>query len=213
MGRILPCRPRGAGSSLGGTLGLAGPVTPGARVRSEPCAAERGALFAILPLIVLPAWFMAAIGPIPLDFRTGAVAGMVLATCGLVTFLSRKGETARNRHEAPHHQQNAHAAAKAKQQKIRDGGDQRQRCRFVPSTACAPTVCHAVSADMKVVDPETLQGLLRFHGAHSDLTENRRDKRHWGLAALDAIDAGLAEHEIRHERRTGAAPEITGHRT
>lgn len=215
-----------------------------------------GALFALLPLIVLPVWVMAALVQIPADLRTGAVAGTVLATGWLVAFLLREYETARNRHQTridvlaalrteivtfvtKLDQQNLGAAAKATQQKIRDGGDRRQRYQPVPSTESPPTVYHAVSADMKVVDPETLEVVLRFYAAHSDLrsfiddfrseafaamtaprraqahadlTQNRRHTLHWGLAALDAIDASLAGHETKHVQRTDKNPDITGRR-
>lgn len=212
-----------------------------------------GMLFALLPLIVLPVWLVLTQADIPTGFETGAITGTLVATGWIVAFILREYEGARTRDQTRVDvlvalQQEVFSIleklderpimqdATSTQARIVAGGEKASRYHPVPSAESAPVVFQAVANDIKVLKAQTLEPVLRFYAAYSDLQSfiedfrspsfsalpvDRRVAAHgvltkrrvsaliWGLRAIGAVNAALGVQNPNDINRSGQNPDIT----
>lgn len=179
------------------------------------------ALVLLLPVIVVPVWLVVTRLPIAPEFRTGAVTGTLIATGWIVAFILREYETARARNQTRvdvlvalqqevfsclerFDERPIRADAATAQQSITDGGDDPATTYHpLPSSESPPTVFDAVKADIKVIDPDTLEEVLRFYAAYSDLRAFIDDFRSEAFRAMPAARR-VGAHEVLTKRREAA---------
>ncbi len=178
------------------------------------------ALVLLLPVIVGPVWVVIAVLDVPPDYRNGAVTGTLLATGWVVTFILSQYEGARSRNQTRIDvlvalQQEVfsclerldalpiRAEAEAVQARIAAGAGDETPYHPLPSTETAPSVFDAVKGDMRVIDPDTLEEVLRFYAAYGHLRVFVEDFRSADFRAMDA-ERRIAAHMMLTQRREGA---------
>lgn len=178
------------------------------------------ALVLLLPLIVGPVWVVIAVLDVPPDYRNGAVTGTIVATGWVVTFILSQYEGARLRNQTRIDvlvalQQEVfsclerldalpiRAEAEAMQARIAAGAGDDPPYHPVPSTETEPSVFEAVKEDIRVIDPDTLEEVLRFYAAYGHLRAFVEDFRSAEFRAMDA-DRRIAAHKMLSQRREAA---------
>ena len=212
------------------------------------------ALVLLLPLIAGPVWIVVAVLDVPSDYRTGAATGTIIATGWVVAFILQQFEGARARDQTrvdvlvALQQEVFSCVERLDERPIRAEADAAQARILaeevppyvpLPASEGPPTVFEAMRVDVKVIDPDTLEEVLRFYAAYSDLrafiddfrseafralppdrmaaahevlTERRVAALFWALKALRSINAALGLADPDYVRRSGHNSEITADR-
>ena len=153
-----------------------------------------------------------------LELQAAAFAGTVIASGWLVTFVASEYKRADERETTRIDTLNAleieifsitekldksaiRASAGKVQKKIRSGGNSEER-KYHPfvATESPPTVFEALSDRIVVFEPRTLQVVLRFYAAYSDLRAMAEDHRALEFCALSAARRANAHEELTNHR-------------
>lgn len=213
-------------------------------------------VLALVPIVALAGsliWFVLVPNQDIGEARTALIAGTVIATGWVATFLAAEYQRARDRNQTQQDvlvalqsevfaiieklDKDAIAAdAERVQERIAAGGDGAGAYYPFSVSESPPIVYQAVSGSISVLDAVTLEPVLRFYAAfseltavvadvrsaefralsadrrvavHKGLTQNRIATLTWGLRALVAINMSLGANNPRGIPRSGRNPEIT----
>lgn len=181
---------------------------------------------ALLPFLVMAAavvWYIVLPSNVPPSTQPALIAGTVIATGWLATFVANEYQRARQRDTTQQDvllalrsevftiveklDKNAITDGAAKvQERIREAGDKAPGAAVDPayypfSASESPaTVYQSVSGSISVLEADTLEPVLRFYAAFSELTAMVEDTRSEPFRAL------VAERRIRMHK------ELTAHR-
>lgn len=181
-----------------------------------------GALLLLLPVIVIPAWLMTVQVPIPETLRQGAIAGTVIATGWIVTFVIAEYREERLRDEKRRDTlralrseifalvdklDNVAIAEQAVivQNRMRAGAGLKRGGGEAPyhpfaTSESAPIVFSAVAASVPLLEEATVEAVVRFYAEYTDLQALAGDMRS-NFARSLPIWRRVALHEQLTRRR------------
>ena len=213
-------------------------------------------LLTLVPLVAIATsiiWFLILPNEELREVRTPLIVGTVIAMGWLVTFLVSEYQRASDRAQKQVDvllalrseifavvekldKNPIEESAQTVQDSIKAGGNGTAAYRPFTASESPPVVYQAVSGSIPVLNAETLEPILRFYTAYSDLTamaedvrtkdfqslsferrirahialtQHRRATLYWGLRAVKAINVDLGVKNPAEIDRSGENPEVT----